>query len=180
MDASSPEVPPEVWLVGFRLDAASEGEADLYTLYVDTDRPIVSDQSIVFFADPGLAAVAMERDDDPRLGQLAAPQQVSAVYDVSTALHLLASENYDDQMEILDFLNVLFDLVKATGLPRVPQVKDTLYPLADHLTFSKEYGAYLDGVPGRRGEAIDAVLWCLGAVLSNATLLRATPGPQST
>jgi hypothetical protein len=162
----------QIELIGFRLDVDSEGQPDLYTLYVDADRPIVSDQSIVFFADPRQACQAVERDDDDEVRRLAPPHDLAVVYDVPLALYRLAHQSFDPDSVILNCLNVLFDLVKATGLPPVGAVKDELYPLADHLTFDREDGSYLDAAPKRRGRVIDAVLWCIGAVVSHATVLR--------
>jgi hypothetical protein len=165
------------------VDPESTGEPDLYTLYVDADRPIVADRSIVFFADPRQASQAVKRDDEPEVRGLAAPHDVAVVYDLPLALYRLANEDIDPDAVILNCLNVLFDLVRATGIPPVAAVKDELYPLADHLTFDREYGSYLDAEPGRRGRVIDAILWCIGAVVSHSTVLRSgsvcDPAPES-
>ena len=168
---------PRAWLVGVRLDAESAGAPDLYTLYLDAERPVATAGSIIFISDPALAGAALARDDDPAVRDMAIPDQVEIVYDVPMALYLIASENVDRDAIVVNVLNVLFDLLKATGVPWIASVKDVLYPFADHLTFSQEFGTYLDAVSGRRQEVVNAVLWGIGAVASHATVLRdADPG----
>ena len=163
---------PRAWLVGFRLDPDSEGEPDLYTLYIDADRPLVSARSIVFFANPKMAATALARDDDLGVRTLSAPDDVEIVYDVPMALYRLASEDVDEGGDVVNLLNVMFDLLKASEIPWIAAIEDVLYPFADHLTFSTEFGAYLEAEAGRRQAVIDAILWSIGAIATHSTMLR--------
>jgi hypothetical protein len=67
---------------------------------------------------------------------------------------------------------VLLDLVKASGIKMVERRRGALHAIADYCTFNKDLTKYLEeeGDYSSR-ELIDAVLWCVGAVVVKARIL---------
>jgi hypothetical protein len=164
-----------VWLVGLRFDGESE-EPDLYTLvFSDRDHgPIVSRERLLFFSDVALAPKAIALDDDAEIRELdASGLELEVVYDVAQACYLLSSEDFDDSASILNCLNGLFDFVRTADLEIPPWYRQPLYDLADHLTFSKEYGSWIERSSVQRETYLNGLIWCVGAVMTRSTVMRA-------
>jgi len=69
-------------------------------------------------------------------------------------------------------VNALLDLVKAAGAPIIDSRRNALHAIAGYCTMSKDITKYLEeeGDYSSR-ELIDAVLWCVGAVVVKARIL---------
>ena len=168
-----------VYLVGVRLTPGSH-EPDVYTLVLynevarqDANRPLTHDGRIVFFERLRDADRALALGDIAFRKYAAAPNDVAIVYDVPTVIELVDRGRRDDDAVLADFLNELLDFVAATRWPMPPTYTTSLRALADRTTFDKEFGDMLDGVPTRRSETRNALLWSLGTVLSNVLFLSA-------
>lgn len=166
--------PKPVRLVGIRIDPDSEGDPDVYTLEIREERPAMRDGSIVVFADPRLADAALALDDDPEVRTMGpVDTEVDEVYDIAATVGFLANFDADPKGTlILDSLNFLLDVLKALPGPWLAQVRDTLYPLADHLTFDSNYGDFLDQEPERRTKILDALYWAIGVAVTKTTIVR--------
>jgi hypothetical protein len=147
---------------------------DLYGLMYEgeTDVPLMVDGRIVFFTDParahelirtyGAALVADEID-------VAKP---FFWCDVAQALHFLSSGGMDAQAAVLGAVNVLLDLVKASGATMDDRRRRALYAIADYCTMNKDLTKYLEEEGDYSSdELVDAVLWCVGAVTVKARIL---------
>jgi hypothetical protein len=71
-----------------------------------------------------------------------------------------------------DAVNMLLDLVKASGIKMIESRRRALYTIADYCTTNKDITKYLEeeGDHSSR-ELIDAVLWCVGAVVMKARIV---------
>lgn len=170
-DMPIPEHQEPVWLIGFRVDPDRE-QPEFYTLVIgDDERPLLADGRIVLFTDPELATEALELADIDvhRLGPL--PSEVCLVCDVAEALYLLDSQTVDPSATIINLLNTLFDMVKGVGEVMPPEFKKVLYPLADHLTFEREFGSFIDQEHITRSAATDGIYWCLGVMFAYSRVL---------
>jgi hypothetical protein len=69
-------------------------------------------------------------------------------------------------------VNVLLDLVKAAGIKLEDRRRQALFAIADYCTFNKDLTKYLEeeGDYSSR-ELVDAVLWCVGAVVVKSKIL---------
>jgi hypothetical protein len=135
------------------------------------DRPLTEDQGyIVWFADPRDAGRALALGDEGLRGHAPPPTEVAGSYDFATMFWMLIHEVVDDGYTI-DALNLLLDLVEATEFPYPPEYQRRLFSLADHLTFSRELGGFLDAGDGMRAAVMDAVTWAVGAVAIKSRLL---------
>lgn len=152
-----------------------------YTLYflndgeeetiVKTDRPIVHDDLIVFFTNPELAHSALNLAE-PEMANLNINfKEVSLVCNILYILHMIHHKDIDDSGRIINSLNVIFDLVKATQISMPVQYKEALYSFADHLTFNKEYASFFTENNIGRNFMEDAVLWCVGTVVCKSKIL---------
>lgn len=162
-----------LYLVGFCL-SANKQESDLWTLITsggDIDRPIVADSKIIFFNDPELAPAALELADN-NLKQLGpAPQEVVLVCDIPEMLRLVNTENVDETATILNCLNTFFDLLEAVKQSLTPDYKRILYAFADHLTFHREFGAFLEEQHIDRTMLREAIEWCIETIFSRSKFL---------
>ena len=162
-----------LWLIGFYLDPDAE-RPDIYTLFRpgDEDKPLVSGGYVVFFSELALAPKAAELCDV----QITTPvslfaEDVDLECYVAESLYLINSQDTDSSATIVNFLNTLFDLVKATQLPMPAEYKRVLYAFADHLTFNREFSTFFAQQSISRSMITNAILWCIGAVVAKSKLL---------
>jgi hypothetical protein len=158
-------------MIGFRLNPDGESP-DVFALiaYGDRDFPIQDDGRILFFSNPALALEVYQLCPEDVKSVTTPPSEVQLVCDVAGALHLIKSQDFDDSATVLNCLNTIFDLVASTGLSWPPNYQSSLHALADHLTFHRELTPFL-GEQVSRTTAVDAFLWCIGAVTMNAKLI---------
>lgn len=171
-----------LYLVGIKLQPGVH-QVDLYALVLynevargDQNRPLTVDGRIALFHDPS------EADRVLTLGDMAFRKyhpfrgDVAYVYDVPAILSLIVCSERDEAAIVAAFLNELLDFVSATELALPDLYRAALHALADATTFDKDFGSLFATAPERRIETRDAVLWCLGAVLSQAVILDARIG----
>ncbi|MDM8526946.1 hypothetical protein QUF58_01935 [Anaerolineales bacterium HSG24] len=161
----------QAWLVGFSINPTADGP-DLYTLIFpgEVDEPLSKDGYLLFFSNPNSAPQFLNSSCElNRSCQLTG--EVDAVYDIAMMLDMLARKDTDTTATIVDGLNILFDLVKASNLSIPPDYQQTLYSLADHTTFNREFASFLTKQAIPRNTVIDGVLWCLGAIVSKAKIV---------
>ncbi len=171
-----------VYLIGVRLGATSE-RADLYSLVLyyevaknDRNRPLTHDGRIVFFPEPKLANKVLQMGDAAFRKYSPISDSVDAVYDVSEVIRLIEIEDRDPSANVVTFLNELFDFVDATRFHMPAEHKQVLSDLADHLTFHRDYGDFINREPARRGAVLGAVLWSLGAIFASSKVVSADGG----
>lgn len=163
---------PRLYIVGFRLGPDSDGAPEVYAVCVGDDRPVSADGRIVWFTTIGLAAQAVGLDDDPRVRSLAVPSELHGMYDVALALRRLADETTDPDATIINVLNLLLDFLAATPVAWIPEIGSLLHPLADRLTFHREFGTFIDQSDSGRIAILDAVRWAVGAIVLHSRILR--------
>ncbi|MEG3848752.1 hypothetical protein QT971_15410 [Microcoleus sp. herbarium19] len=159
-------------LFGFRIDPDTE-IPNLYTLIVcgEQEPPLVSGGQLVFFTRPELAINALQLCDIDvsELGK--PPAKIDAICDIAETLYLLDAEDIDESGIILNCLNSLLNLVKATLTPMPAEYKRVLYAFADHLNIEGEFASFLDEEDIQRSEMVNAILWSVGAITVKAKLL---------
>lgn len=169
-----------IYLTGFILDPDLE-EPQLYTLYflddgrdkplVEDDRPIVHDGKIVFFTTPELAQTAFKLAE-PELAYLNPNfEEVALVCNIAVILYMIHYEDIDNYATIIDSLNLIFDLVKATKIHMPEGYKKALYKFADHLTVEREYASFFSANNIARTLIGEATLWCVGAIVCKSIIL---------
>ena len=164
-----------LWIVGFRLEPG-RAEPDLYTVMAcnGNDRPLTtSDGRIVLFGRLELTPRALALGYDSAFQRLPPPAaEASLICDLPESMRMLQEENYDPAATILELLNVLLDLVKASQWPMPEQYRRVLKAIADHLTFNREYGYFISSESVGRDAAVAAVLWSIGAVVTRSIMVQ--------
>lgn len=147
---------------------------ELYGLIYEgeTDVPLMVDGRIVFFTDPTRAQDLIREYGAALLADHIDVAKPFFWCDVAQALHFLSAGGFDDGADVLHAVNVLLDLVRATGAKLDDRRKQALYAIADYCTFSKDLTKYLEeeGDYSSR-ELVDAVLWCVGAVVVKSRIV---------
>jgi len=138
----------------------------------DPDMPLMVDGRIVFFTDPARAPELIRQHGGPWVGDPMEVSKPTLWCDVSQALYHLSAGGIDTQTSVVDAVNVLLDLVRASGLKMIDSRRRALYAIADYCTTNKDLTKYLEeeGDHSSR-ELVDAVLWCVGAVVVKARIL---------
>ena len=159
-------------LLGFRIDPETE-VPNLYTLivYGEPEPPLVAGGQLVFFTRPQLAINALKlcNIEVRELGK--PPTQIDAICDIAETLYLLDAEDIDESGIMLNCLNALLNLVKATLTPMPTEYKRVLYAFADHLNIDEEFASFLAEEDIHRSEIVNAILWCVGAITAKSRLL---------
>jgi len=147
---------------------------ELYGLIYEgeTDVPLMVDDRIVFFTNPGRAHDLIREHGAALVADHLDIAKPFFWCDVAQALHFLSVGGFDEGASVLGTVNVLLDLVKATRIKVDDRRRRALHAIADYCTFSKDLTKYLeeDGDYSSR-ELVDAVLWCVGAVVVKARIL---------
>lgn len=163
----------QFWLVGLRLDPNSSCP-DFFMLLRDHPEywPITLQGQIIFFQE----AEAVQFVLDLYLRALGlppsrAPTEIYLVLDFAKAFHLLSEQSRDEKSCVLNIINTLLDMLKATSITIPAMYREDLHQLADHLTFSPDFGTFIKNEQLGRAELIEALQWALGAVMTRATFL---------
>lgn len=160
-------------LLAVALDPGRE-TPELYGLIREgqSDVPLMVDGRILLFAERGRADELLRRH-----GRLVGDEVVDVerpffVCDVAQALHLLSVGGLDSDSAVLSAVNVLLDLVVATGVPFDERRRQALGSIADYCTTSYDVTRYLEEEGGYSSrELLDAVLWCVGVVAAMARIV---------
>lgn len=165
-----PPPPPEnheaLYLVGFRLDPAAE-EPQMYSvlaLYGENDRPATEGGRVLVFADPGLAGAAVERADNGVKDVGDVPTEMALICDVAGALHIINSQDVDEDGAVLDVISCFDDLIRAVQINVPAQYMSVLSALTERLNEQDEFGTWLAEQGVDRETVEDAIMWCVGAV----------------
>lgn len=173
-DASYPVNNDEtLYLIGFRQILDSD-TVDLYTLMTfggDENRPIMVDDNVLFFNEPELAFAALDVANPDMKSFGSCPEEVAAIYNISEMLQLIETANIDETATIVDCLNVFDDLLEAVKQPLPPDYKRILYAFADHLTFHREFGTFLEEQHIDRAALREAIEWCIETIFSRSKFL---------
>ena len=162
----------ELALIAFRATPYHDGP-QLHTLLAvggDNERPLTAEGSIVFFRRPEQADAAQKLD--PSMSQLGpSPKEVESICDVAQSLHLVNSQDTDPDGVLLDCLLILDDLVRATRLQMPERYQAILTELTARLTEGKQLKQIFVNA-SLRSHVEDALLWCVGAVVVKARILK--------
>jgi hypothetical protein len=91
---------------------------------------------------------------------------------VARALHFLSEGGMDTDASVLRAVNVLLDLVKASGIDMDDRRRKALFSIADYCTMSKDLTKYFEEEGDYSNiELVDAVLGCVGVVTVKARLV---------
>jgi len=163
-----PPPPPTeaLYLVGFRLDPEAEGP-QFYTLFVlesENDRPLIATRRVIFFAEPKLAAEALQlsENDMSRLGP--APSELEIFCDVAEALHIANAQDADSNGILLETIALFDDLIRAIAINVPAQYMSVLSALSERLATTPEFATMLAETGLDRETIEDALMWCVGAV----------------
>lgn len=138
----------------------------------ETDTPLMIDHRIVFFTDPARAPELIRTYGAPWVHDAMEVNEPTLWCDVAQALHHLSAGGIDTSASVVDAVNVLLDLVKASGAKMVESRHRALHAIADYCTTSKDLTKYFEEVGDHSSrELVDAVLWCVGAVMMKARVL---------
>ena len=162
----------EIYIVGFRLHYESE-TPEFYTIIVDeeSEAPVTHDGSILFVTDIKKAELIYSYLDRVTKDKFAMPTKMEKGIDVAKALYLLENEERDDASIILDFLNIIFDLLNSIEIIIPNDKREILYGLADYLTFEDDFSTYLDKSSINRLALIDIIIWCVGKLVTRSRVL---------
>ncbi len=145
------------------------------------DRPLTDEDGyIVWFPDPRDAERALALGDATFRGHAPPPTEIEYPYDFARMFWMLDNESTATSGETVENLNLLLDLVEATEFPFPEEYRSTLFALADHLTFSHEYGDFMGTGRERREQVMHAVTWCIGAVAIKSRVLPPAKGDPKT
>ncbi|MDR3762599.1 MAG: hypothetical protein P4M01_00735 [Acidobacteriota bacterium] len=164
-------LPRELYLIGFRLDPASEG-AEFYTLMGEegeSERPIARDGRILFFRQPLEGLKALMASNNGFADVRPVPKELELLCDIGGALYVANSEAVDEEGVLFETIAVFDDLLRAIRLSVPDHYARVLALVAARLTENPEFAAFLDAEKLSRNDLEDALMWCVGAVMVKST-----------
>lgn len=157
----------------------SEEEPVIFLIMVeghDEDRPLMSAGRVILFGRTTEADQAIALDDEAGLAALVGPATFDLnntyLFDIPAVLRVIREDDRDDSALLLDFLNLVLDVVNAIGAPLPTEYRATLHGLADHMTFEREFGAFIESAEIGRERVRDALFWCFEAIVVNSIFVR--------
>lgn len=160
-------------LFGIALDP-EQGTPCLYGVLREAaiDTPLLVEGRLALFVDPQHAVHVLRRYADVGAEDRIDVDEVFVICDVAQALYLLSAGGSDSEAALLNAVNVLLDLVAATGISMDARRRDALGDIADFCTTRSDVSTYLEE-EGRYSsqELVDAVLWCVGAIVVKSVIV---------
>lgn len=159
-----------LYLVGFRIDPDLHNP-QMYTLYIDEDRPITRQGQPLLFTRPNLADAALKESDCCSVLLKPAPHDVYAVFDIAGALYIFESKDEAPDGTALDCINAMLDFLALIEDVIPSGYRSIMEKLADHLTFNREFSDFLHEQSISRKDIVDAFFWCIGAIVCRTKIL---------
>lgn len=159
-----------LYLVGLRIEPEIF-EPQLYTIYVDDDRPITYKRQPILFVRPDLAEAALQKSDCGAAAFGPAPGEVYTVYDFAEALYTLRHRDEDQDSSLLDCINLVLDFCTVTEGTFPAGYRHCLESLADQLTFDRSFGEFVERNGISRTTVTDALYWSIGMIACQMKLL---------
>jgi len=162
-----------VWRLGaIRIDPDMD-HPELYCLILEgaKDRPLLCDGRILFFTELDRAEELIAKYGSDLPYDWKDLEKPFFHCDIAEALHALTEEQVDQNASILDAVNFLLDLVECSPVPMPASYKEILFKTADHCTFSKDMKALFEQSPFAPMDVVNAMLWCIGAIVVSATIV---------
>ena len=161
----------DLWLIGLRLDADIACPT-FYTLLIgEEQQPLIRDQQLVMCAEIGQFIDLSEGTDLGLSRQWLEQVEVELVCDIAEALYIVEQGDHDEDATVVNCLNTLFDLIKATNGTIPAAYRQHIEDLADHTTFSKSVGDFFQSSTELRGVIIEGLVWCVGWVMTHAHIV---------
>jgi len=142
-------------------------EPELYGLIFEAEQdvPLMTDGRIILFRDATRARTLIEQYGSHLVADKIDVEKPFFWCDVARALHFLSEGGMDTHASVLRAVNVLLDLVKASGIEMEDRRRRALFSIADYCTMDKDLTKYLEEEGDYSSmELVDAVLWCVGVV----------------
>jgi hypothetical protein len=151
------------WILGFRLNPDSD-VPEFYSLMFSADDfvPLMcEDRYILVFDNIDL----LKEFCNQELTDLDANSlNIELICEIASTLYLISSQEEDPKVDIVDGLNIIFDLISATGWKMKEADKQLLFAFADHMTFSKDITTFFEGKDFTREDLTHSILWCVGSI----------------
>lgn len=161
-------------IIGFRTDADNEG-ADFFTIVLDDARgnetPVNLDGQLIFFSKIELASKVLCMSSDQLFSGKSLPVEECLICDLNGFLYYIENEDVDEEANILNCLNVIFDIIECTEYEIPVFYKDVLFKLADHLTFDSSLKAFFNGDSLVVSQVRDGFMWMCGCMLGTARFI---------
>lgn len=160
----------ELYLVGFRIEP-DIFDPQMFTIYVNDDRPILFEGQPILFPRAELAPNALKKSDCGASSFGVAPTELYCVYDIASAIYTLNEKDEDESNEVLNLINLVLDFANC-GKERMPATyRADLSLLADHLTFNYRFTEFLQQHELDRQRVIDALYWAIGMVIYTSKII---------
>jgi hypothetical protein len=159
-----------LYLIGFRIEP-DICDPQLYTIYVNDDRPIMFRGRPILFSKMELAQTALAKCDCGAAAFGPAPTDVYAVYDITNAICTLCENDEELHSEVLDLVNVILDFTICLKIKMPDGYREQLELLADHLTFQNNLRTFFSQHNLNRASFVNALYWAIGMIVYNSKII---------
>lgn len=156
-----------IWrLLSIRIDP-DDPTPVLYSLVLEgeKDRPLMADGKIVFFTDAKRAESILASYGSELFADEVAVEEPFFKIDLACALYLVNTEGFDDGAYVLNTVNTLWDLVRAIPMKMPDYHKEAFKKYVAFGTLQRDLSVHFEGSASSIKQLMDAILWCVGAVV---------------
>jgi hypothetical protein len=146
---------------------------DFYLLILNQDgelTPVGRNNRIHLFTDCRAIAKA-KRLSDQEIRDVPLDEEGYLDIYAGTAMRLAAYGNVDRRAILIHFINLFEDVLPYVGVKWPSRYREALMPLADRVTFYREFGSVFKQEGVTRELALDGLRWCMGVLLSNSQFI---------
>jgi hypothetical protein len=158
-------------LIGVGLDPDIEQPDLYYLLYeADKDTPVTDSGRILFFRDPTQSKIVADQFASHLSVDNFDIESPLVVCDIAETLYYLTHGGVDESDTVVNSVNLLLDLVDATGLELANWVRPVLVEVADYCTFHRD----ISGLPHEKysiQDRVSAILLSVGAIVVRSRVL---------
>lgn len=138
----------------------------------EVDVPLMSDGRILFFTDPSRAHAIIREHNNGPVADKTDLEKPFFWCDVAQTLYYLSAGGIDTSATVVNAVNVLLTLTTAAGSTMIDSRRKALNAIANYCTMNTDLTAYFESEGDHSSrELIDAVLWCVGAVVAKARIV---------
>ena len=159
----------DYWIIKLMLNV-NERQTEYYALFFDkeNDKPLIFENKLLLFDENAVIKLLNETENLKRTNDL--EKNIDLVYDSKKVFYLIMRRSIDMEAILVNSINILLDLINSLLIEIPPNLKKPIFLLADHLTFYRRYGKFLNDNQISRESVDEFFQWIETVIVNNSVV----------